>query len=311
LPSSLTVIPIRLKRIWRLATCFGVVAAVQAAARYELGRDYESAGLLDRAESAYRSLIDDGQKLGEAFQSLLQLREREGDWQAAIDLAAECQEATGIGRQAIAAHYHCEMAEQAVQEQEIARARAALSQAARLCTSCPRPNLMLAQLAMCESDYEQAISEYALAEKKGPELMPEIISSLLSALKQIEDESRLRGFIETLRGRRNAYSVIRHTRGVIAELDGVDAADRFFKEQILRRPSLKGLRDWAEDQLQIARPGEREKVAVIHAMLDEVVEDKPAYQCNSCGFRGNALHWRCPSCGTWDSIKRIIGVEGE
>jgi lipopolysaccharide biosynthesis regulator YciM len=90
-----------------------------------------------------------------------------------------------------------------------------------------------------------------------------------------------------------------------------DTADRFFKQQILKRPSLKGLRDWVHDQLTLSRPGEREKVQVICDLLDQVVEDKPTYQCHSCGFQGNVMHWRCPSCGSWDTVTTIIGVEGE
>lgn len=284
---------------------------VRAAARYELGRDYESAGLFDRSEQAFRTLIDDGLRLDDAFESLLQLSEREGDWKSAIELASECEQRTGKTRHTLIAHYYCELAERATADDEPFAVRSYLAEAVNACASCPRPHLLLADLELAEGNHEEAIEHYARVEEKGPELLPETIRQRLDALKAVEDESRLRSFIDTLRRRRNAYSVITSTRAVIAELDGVTAAERFFKEQILRRPSLKGLRDWAEDQIQIARPGEKEKVAVIHAMLKEVVEDKPAYQCNSCGFRGNVLHWRCPSCGTWDSIKRIIGVEGE
>ena len=122
---------------------------------------------------------------------------------------------------------------------------------------------------------------------------------------------RLHTFVKHIRNQRNAYSVVRKTRDVIEQIDGRDAADKFFKAQVLKRPSLKGLRDWVSDQVPLSRPGEREKVQVILQLLDQVTEDKPTYQCSHCGFQGNVLHWRCPSCGTWDSVRTIIGVEGE
>jgi len=144
-----------------------------------------------------------------------------------------------------------------------------------------------------------------------PELMPAIIDAWFDALINAGDESALRTFIDRIQHRRNAYSVVRTTRTVIEKMDGLEQADRFFKNQILRRPSLKGLRDWAQDQVAISKPDEREKVQIIFTMLDTVVEDKATYQCGRCGFLGNELHWRCPSCTNWDSIQPIIGMEGE
>jgi lipopolysaccharide biosynthesis regulator YciM len=29
------------------------------------------------------------------------------------------------------------------------------------------------------------------------------------------------------------------------------------------------------------------------------------YQCEHCGFEARALHWQCPSCKRWGSIKAI------
>ena len=74
---------------------------------------------------------------------------------------------------------------------------------------------------------------------------------------------------------------------------------------------MRGLRDWAHDQLALSNPGERDKVQVICDLLDRVMEDKPAYRCQSCGFQGNVMHWRCPGCQSWDTVSTIIGVEGE
>jgi len=71
------------------------------------------------------------------------------------------------------------------------------------------------------------------------------------------------------------------------------------------------LRDWAQDQIALSKPGEKEKVQIIFTMLDNIVEDKSTHQCGRCGFLGNELHWRCPSCSHWDSVQPIIGLEGE
>ena len=153
-----------------------------------------------------------------------------------------------------------------------------------------RANIALAQLAVGENNFTEAIKHYGRVEQQRPELMPEIISPLFDSLEQLADESRLRAYIDRIKGRRNAYSVIKTTRQMIERLDGEAAAEKFFKEQIVKRPSLKGLRDWARGQLEKSRPNERGKVGVMCDMLDQVVKDKPGHVCSACGFRAQTMH---------------------
>lgn len=284
---------------------------VAAAARYELARDYDSAGLLDRSESIFQELIGKGQRVEDAYTSLLQLHERERDWSEAIEVAQRLGEVSGRSQSELIAQYHCEMAEQAIKDGYSQEAPALLEKSLKEHAGCARAHIMLADIAMQNNDHLSAIEHYDRVAAERPELMPEIIRPRFDALIQSGDQGSLESFIKQIQSQRNAYSVIRTTRTVIEQHYGDELADKFFKEQILKRPSLKGLRDWAHDQMKIAKPDEKDKVAVICSMLDQVIEDKPIYQCGSCGFRGNVLHWRCPSCGNWDSVHTIIGVEGE
>lgn len=284
---------------------------VHAAARLALAHDYSSAGLLDRSEKALRDLIETGHRKGDAYKSLLQLHERERDWGQAISVAEDYHRETGDGDPALVAHYYCELSAKASADGYADEARTLLDKALSSDPECARANIMIAELALASGDSQTAIERYALVEKQRPELMPETIEQRFEALCSSEDTSQLHAFIEHICSQRNAYSVVRKTRDVIEQIYGLDAADKFFKAQVLKRPSLKGLRDWVSDQVPLSRPGEREKVQVILQLLDQVTEDKPAYQCSHCGFQGSVLHWRCPSCGTWDSVRTIIGVEGE
>ncbi len=284
---------------------------VRATAQFELARDYDSAGLLDRSEKVFRELIDSPHRGNDAFESLLQLHERENDWQQAIKVAVNCQQATGIDCGVRLGQYHCELAGIAIKDAKPSAAQALLDQALVYSPECARALIMLAELAIDANDHARALQLYEQVEGLRPELMPEIIDKRFEALLKTGDAQLLEAFVKRIHNQRNAYSVIRRTRSVIATKYGERGADRFFKEQILKRPSLKGLRDWAQDQLALSKPGERDKVQVICNLLDQVVEDKPTYRCHSCGFQGNVMHWRCPTCGLWDSVSTIIGVEGE
>jgi len=289
----------------------GLGEQVHSAALLELATDYDSAGLLDRSEETLRRLIKTGKKLPEAYGAMLVLHERERDWTSAIEVARELEQVTGETRRSLIANYYCELSQAAKSQGYITEAKDLANDALNQHESCARAHMILAELAIKEDQNDIAVQHYAKVEALRPELMPDIIDARFDALLKSGDEQALREFIDRIRERKNAYSVVRTTRGIIEKIDDAEAADRFFKKQILQRPSLKGLRDWAHDQISISKPDEREKVQVICTMLDRVIEDKPAYQCGRCGFLGNQLHWRCPGCNNWDSVQPIIGIEGE
>lgn len=280
-------------------------------ARFELGKDYDSAGLLDRSEQIFRNLTQSASMQIEAFAALLRLHEREHDWQQAIDVALECERKTQQKLGQRLSHYHCEQALVTLANGDKADAQLQLKSALERWPESARARIELASIAVAEAQFERAIALYDEVESLQPELMPEIIQSRFDALKGAGNLEAMNRFILRIQSQRNAYSVVRTTREVIAATQSEQMADRFFKDQILKRPSLKGLRDWAHDQLQLSKPGERENVRVICNLLDQVMEDKPAYRCSTCGFQGNLMHWRCPSCENWDTVTTIIGVEGE
>ncbi|MFK7995390.1 MAG: tetratricopeptide repeat protein [Granulosicoccus sp.] len=284
---------------------------VRAFAHLELASDFESAGLLDRTEDAYRELIRSGHKRAESYEGLIQLHERQQDWEKAVKVALECNSDTGNDVSQPVAHYYCEMAEIAIRVDDSADAQRLLKQALQHWPGCARAHVQLAGMALKGESYREAITHFDKVEALEPALMPVIIEQRFEALKLAGDTGALKEFVVRIQSQRNAYSVIRTTREVIAELVDESVADRFFKDQILKRPSLKGLRDWAHDQLALSKPGERDKVRIICNLLDQVMEDKPTYRCRSCGFQGNVMHWRCPGCASWDSVSTIIGVEGE
>jgi len=285
--------------------------SMRADALLELARDYDTAGLLDRSEQLFRQLIEEGHSVESSYENLLSIYEREKEWDRAIEIAREFSRHTNKNMAAMIAHYHCELALIADKAGQTDAALQQLQKALSSDSDSARANTMWGELALRGKDYAKAIERFELVEKHRPELMPEIISPMFEALTASGNQRALRDYIERIKSRLNAYSVIKKTRGLIEQLDGKEQADEFFKDQIVARPSLKGLRDWAQAQLLKSPEKEREKVAAMCDMLDQVVRNKPSYQCSNCGFRGQSLHWRCPSCGHWDSVQTIVGAEGE
>jgi lipopolysaccharide biosynthesis regulator YciM len=42
-----------------------------------------------------------------------------------------------------------------------------------------------------------------------------------------------------------------------------------------------------------------------------LLEQHSGYACRRCGFKAKSLHWQCPSCKRWATIKPVIDAESE
>ena len=283
----------------------------RAYALLELARDYMRAGVLDRAEGLFSELVRTRMHVVEASRQLLTIYEREREWRAAIDTAKTLQRASSESMGGVIAHYWCELAET---ERRAGNARTARQYAAKALGAdpqCVRASILEGDLAMEARQYRQAVRAYRRVESQDPAFLPEVIERLLDALGRAEHPSVLSAYIDQLRGRYNGFSVVHAASRLIRQREGDAAARSFFREQMLKRPSLRGLREWVAMELEHASERSRPGTEVVLDMLDRLLESKPVYQCHQCGLQGKVLHWQCPSCRTWNSVKPIIGIEGE
>ncbi len=91
----------------------------------ELGQDYLKGGLLDRAEDAFTRLLEDRDHRFDALRSLLRIFQMEREWLKAIDCARRLEREAGENHQVAIAHYHCELADVALEARRGSTTRSA------------------------------------------------------------------------------------------------------------------------------------------------------------------------------------------
>ena len=93
---------------------------------------------------------------------------------------------------------------------------------------------------------------------------------------------------------------------------GKQKACEFIIEQLHCRPTLRGFERLVELELSDATPATTPThLSALKALVIELLAHRPAYRCSGCGFSGQSLHWQCPSCKRWETVRPIQGVEGE
>ena len=85
----------------------------------------------------------------------------------------------------------------------------------------------------------------------------------------------------------------------------------FMAAELQKRASIRGLDRLL--QLELAECGEEETrhLRILKVLTGALLADRAIYKCRHCGFPAKSLHWQCPGCKHWSSIKPIHGVEGE
>jgi lipopolysaccharide biosynthesis regulator YciM len=89
------------------------------------------------------------------------------------------------------------------------------------------------------------------------------------------------------------------------------AATEQIMKALMTKPTISGLNQLLKLNLISAEGEVREKLSMIRDITSQLVEDKPVYRCNNCGFRGKKLHWQCPTCRHWCTVKPIQSEEAD
>lgn len=276
-----------------------------------LAEDYMRAGLLDRAEDLFKEIIKHPDKHPKALGYLIDIYEQEKDWVSAIEATRELASQTNKNFDRVTAQYFCELAEQTRERGDHSAVIRYLERALNTDPNCVRANLLFGSLYEEEGEYEKAIKVYEKVEKQDIEYIPEVIDNLLSCYARLGKPYEVMSYLSRLVGKSTGLSPMLAQAGLIQRRDGNEAAEIYITEQLRRRPSVRGLDRLIEVHLADCEESLRENLMILRDLTQKLLENKAIYDCVRCGFKGRSMHWQCPGCKSWHTMKPVHGVEGE
>ena len=277
-----------------------------------LDQDYMSAGVFDRAERIFMEVVElGGPREIRSLQGLLAIYQQEKAWEKALEILKQLEISTGTSMHSQAAHYHCEIATQALKMNAYDRVSAAIKQALTVDKKSVRASLMLAQFEMKNGRYKHAIRALKNVPDQDADFLTEIIEPLVNCHREIEAMDECVDYLEqTLREHPRA-SVIFVIGEYLRQEKSTDFAIDFVSAQLGHHPSIRGLNRLICWHLESATGKVRDKLQMLYDITSKFLENKPVYRCEHCGFGGKLLHWHCPSCKQWSRMKPIHGLEGD
>ncbi|MDD9338088.1 MAG: lipopolysaccharide assembly protein LapB [Providencia heimbachae] len=281
-------------------------------ATQQLGRDYMTAGVYDRAENMFQQLTDEVDFKHSALQSLLSIYQLTSDWGKAIDVAGKLVKLGNNDLREQIAHFYCELATQQLGSDDLDDALNLLNKAAQADKNCARVSIMKGRIFIEQGHYEKAISVLKQVYEQDRELVAETLPLLYDCYKQTglsdEWEDYLRQCVD---GDSGAIAEL-YLADIIVEKQSHEAAASYINDQIQHHPTMRLFYRLMDYHLQEAEEGRaKESLILLKKMVGEQIRTKPDYRCHKCGFTSRSLYWHCPSCRSWDTIKPIRGLDGQ
>ena len=276
---------------------------------FELGQDYLSAGMLDRAERVFIELVQAKTHAAQALRILIDIYQQEKDWQRAIETAIQYEAVTKQNMQSVVAHYYCELGEGAYIKGEVDQALIYLDQAFSRDQACVRASLLRAKVYMEKQDYKTALSNLKKIRDQNSNYLSEAIDLLASCYEKMNQEDELIIYLKNLVEEYPRVPVVLILADRIRKWKGDKIAANFVADYVRRYPSLRGLSLFVNLYISNAEGRAKEDLHILQNLMKKILTNKPDYQCTSCGFAGKSLHWQCPGCKQWSTIIPLHSLE--
>jgi lipopolysaccharide biosynthesis regulator YciM len=167
---------------------------------------------------------------------------------------------------------------------------------------------MLGDVEFESGRHKLAIKALRRVRQQNPEYVSETIPTLRRCHEALDDRKSLRSYLrECLESQPTAPLVIAAAEDILAA-EGSEEAEAFLVRQLQKRPSMRGLEQLITLQMKASEGRAREGLDQLHGLVKKLIEQRPTYRCSHCGFSGRRLHWFCPGCKYWGTMKTIRGT---
>ncbi len=272
-------------------------------ALFELAQDYRHAGLLDRAEELFQELTTSQTHQVLALRQLLDIYQQEHDWVKAIRTATQLASSNHQAMHTEIAQYYCEQAEVHLKQRQDDAARQTIQRALKIDSSCVRASLLEGQLALSQGRLKQAILAFKRVEQQDPDYLIEVLEPLQVCYQTRGKQSEFICYLHHVLESHGGITPMLMLATLIKQRENEQQAADFIAYQLHKLPSLRCfdyLLDLALSKTAIIT---HDHLLSLKKLMIQLLKNEPAYKCDQCGFMARNLHWQCPSCKQWNTLK--------
>ena len=160
---------------------------------------------------------------------------------------------------------------------------------------------MLEASVYIEADqHAKALKSLAKVEQQDPHYLPEALPLLKTCYQALNKMTVFRTWLKGILARHpKMLSAHLMLAEVIEIQSGTEKAQAYLQTQLQQQPSLEGL----HHLLSMGKLSDQTLLPLVHDMTDSLLQHGRRYVCQHCGFSGKTMHWHCPGCQHWGTIR--------
>jgi lipopolysaccharide assembly protein B len=269
-------------------------------ALYELGQDFLKAGLLDRAEETFKALQTGDYALG-AQRALLTIYQIEKDWIKSIDTARRLETMGAASLDKEVGHFHCELAQEALQQKKPDEARRQLDLALKAYPQNVRATILFGDVDAAAGEHEKAVTEWRGVEEQNAAYLPLVAEKVMKGYTALGREEEGADLLTSWVDRYPSNDLLDAAYQHVSALRGPEAAHALARTQMQKSPNLAGMTRLLEAQQATAEEPRRSELELMRTLIRQRTKNLPRYTCQNCGFRARLFYWQCPGCSGWET----------
>ena len=164
---------------------------------------------------------------------------------------------------------------------------------------------MLGRLEIAAGNVNRGIQQLQKIAEQTPEYLPEALPYLADGYKRLQNLSSYFTFLQRSYKASPEPIVVAELVDVIALQQGELAAAHFIAQESRQHPSNIAFDKLLDYSAVLSNTCGQEHLRALQQFIKQTIAKSHHYQCRQCGFKGQKLHWLCPSCKQWGTIKPI------
>ncbi len=267
---------------------------------YELGLNYQSAGLVDRAEQIFIEL-QKGNMAKQANEVLLNIYQQDRDWEKAI-ATAQLLSHDNQTYQFEIAQFYCEIAQAVLFQSHFDEAREYVQAALNANPKCTRANMILGDIEQKQGNFGAAIAAYSAIEKQNHaylSMVGERLYDAYDAMSKPEDGLNvLIGYAKTF----PALDLINVIYEKSLLLHGEEKANQIAVELVRLKPDLNGMYRLLGLQMSDLNPQWKADADMMRGVMGRQLQKSWMFRCRNCHFKSQVYFGHCPACNKWETF---------
>ncbi len=279
---------------------------------YELGKDFLSAGLYDRAEDMFMRSLKTNLYGLKSLTFLFQIYQSTSDWQRGLAMEKMVVKHDDKKLLHILANFYCEIATKALADKKYIEVVEILEKALTLDPNSCRTHWLLAKVYEDQEQYSEACRCYQEIYHQDNEFFPDVIENMHQCYIKLNDEVEFYAFLRKAYEETGSSSLLIKYVNYIRVKNSNKKAQDYMMTALNRRPTIRGFKHFVKLQNDDKEcESNNESMAMITGLISSYLKVKPRYSCRTCGFNSSTHYWSCPSCHGWEQLKPVRGLEGE